>query len=165
MQISCGAILYSVHPKTGEPGIILGKEGGYWLPFKGGPEKGETIAETARRELTEETFALVQCDVDPTYTFSSRNKKYFLGACFVDFEIVEKFNTIRKLFELCSDKDREMLAKYAEKSKMRFFTFRALFKNSDVHKLSKYAAKFFKDEIMSAETDMFPEKWRKKRMA
>jgi 8-oxo-dGTP pyrophosphatase MutT (NUDIX family) len=164
MRVSCGAILYSIHPKTGKPGIVLGKERGFWLPFKGGPENGESMKAAAERELREETFALVQCEVDPTCVFSSRNKKYYLGACFVDFNVIEKFNSIRREFDSFSGEEREMLAKYAEKTKMRFFTFEELFKSSRVHKISLATAEYFRKEILSAGEKLFPTQWCEKRM-
>jgi hypothetical protein len=41
MRHSCGALIYTVD-RDGSTGIILGKEGNHWFPFKGCCEANES---------------------------------------------------------------------------------------------------------------------------
>ncbi len=59
---SCGAVIFRKHHGNTELLLIKHTNGGHWSFPKGHVEPGETEAETARREVREETGLEVQID-------------------------------------------------------------------------------------------------------
>lgn len=139
MKTSCGAIFYSYN-KKGDLGIILGLEGNTWLPFKGCSEKNESFEETAIREIKEETCNLVLLDnIKLTHKFKTKHKKYYIGLCYVPYDIIEKFDNQRRY---------ENRYEYIEKHRLAFFQFNGLLSNSTIHNLTKNSIRFYWDILM-----------------
>lgn len=143
MKHSCGAILYSFHPASGDLGVILGLEGWHWLPFKGGPNNSnETFKEAAIREICEETCGLVKInDIQLEHEFSSKNKHYHIGLVEVDYNIIDKFPELR---------DNVTEKAFMEKKKLSFFTLKELKNNmTDIHSITKASIDFYWDKLVA----------------
>ncbi len=65
---SCGAVVYRQRDNWAEVLLICHKNGGHWAFPKGHVEKGETEAETAQREIREETGLKVKPDTGFRHT-------------------------------------------------------------------------------------------------
>lgn len=83
---SCGAVIFRKHHGNTELLLIKHTNGGHWSFPKGHVEPGETEAETARREVREETGLEVQIDTSfrEVVSYSPRkdtikNVVYFLA--------------------------------------------------------------------------------------
>ncbi len=83
---SCGAVIFRKHHGNTELLLIKHTNGGHWSFPKGHVEPGETEAETARREIREETGLEVQIDTSfrEVVSYSPRkdtikNVVYFLA--------------------------------------------------------------------------------------
>ena len=141
MKNSCGAILYTFN-KEGTIGIILGSEGfDEWLPFKGCNEEGESFEQTAIREIREETCGLVNLDtITLDHVFTTKHKIYRIGLCHVDYDIIEKFDLVRKA---------ESREEFIEKQEIRFFALESIFIKHKVHSISRASIKFYWDKLMT----------------
>lgn len=141
MKTSCGALLYSYH--NGEIGIILGNENPNdgFLPFKGRPEHGETREEAAIREIYEETCGLVKLQhITLSHQFSSKNKHYYIGICRVSYDIIDRFNKIRR------DEIRE---NFKEKKMLKFFPLKSILLSKEVHPIAKASVRYYWNRLMS----------------
>ena len=134
MISSCGALFYSYDP-CNRLGIILGQERGAWLPFKGCNETGETLNQTAIREIKEETCGLVNIkSILLEHQFTSKRKHYYIGLCQVSYDIIEEFSKIRAV---------ENRAAYCEKKKLRFFLLNGILDNKIIHDITKASIKYY----------------------
>ena len=138
LKNSCGAILYTYN-EFGEFGIILGLEGDHWLPFKGCSNFNETFEQAAIREIREETCNLVHIDnIKLDHIFMSKRKTYHIGLCYAPYDIIYKFDRVKKLYDDYS---------YKEKDKIKFFPFKNLLENRDIHVLTKLSIEFYWDKL------------------
>lgn len=139
MKNSCGAIFYTYDP-NGTIGIILGLEGVHWFPFKGCAEPGESLEQTAIREIKEETCGLVNLDkIHLEHYFTSKRKHYYIGLCLVDYNIIDMFSNAR------IDENRK---EYREKKRLKFFTLQEAIMDSSVHSITKASIKYFWNKLM-----------------
>lgn len=125
--VSCGAIPCFIG-KNRQFRIVLGLEKGKWMPFKGRLERGESIHETASRELYEESARAISKSLHnhQFYCYSTRNKNNYLTVC----KIYEKeYIRMKKNLE----NTRHLSFKYKEKEMIRSFTISSLLKRNDVH--------------------------------
>jgi ADP-ribose pyrophosphatase YjhB (NUDIX family) len=116
---SCGAILYTIF--RGKVYIILGKEHGEWFPFKGRCENGESLEETAVREIEEETCQLIKInpnDIRLKCNYTTSRKTYHIGLIYVNYGFVKFFNIKRK--ELIDNYEYEK--KFLEKTQVKMFS-------------------------------------------
>ena len=141
---SCGAILYS-YDENGDFGLILGKEricdGGKmkWYPFKGCSEEGETLKETAIREVFEETGGLVKMNnIDLYLAFTTPNKNYYIGLYQVPYSIVDKFNSMNRNI---------MHEDFKEKEEIRFFSFFKIKDEKDISDMTKRMLRYFETQL------------------
>jgi ADP-ribose pyrophosphatase YjhB (NUDIX family) len=139
---SCGAIFYAFGPDN-TLGIILGDENRSqedgWLPFKGGVQPGETLEETATREIFEETCGLVYIEnISLDHKFSTKRKEYHIGLCEVPYDIIEQFNTAIK---------KEIRTDFLEKRSLRFFKYPDILTYPYVHNISKASVLFYKNKL------------------
>jgi 8-oxo-dGTP pyrophosphatase MutT (NUDIX family) len=143
MKHSCGALLYSYHPKTNAIGVILGIENNHWMPFKGCTKPNETFEETAKREVYEETCKLVHVEnIVLENHFSSKNKHYHIGLVYADYSIIDKFK------EECTKTD---VKDYLEKKEIRFFSLYDLLGENplyNLHSLTLVSIEFYKDKLL-----------------
>ena len=142
LPLSCGAILYAFNP-NGELGIILGDEfcgnSGAYLPFKGGVEPGETPEHAALREIEEETCGIVKLDnIVLEHKFTTKRKEYHIGLVEVPYNIIEQFNEIIKT---------EGRAHYREKKHIKFFLQRELYRNPEIHPITKASLIYYKNKL------------------
>jgi ADP-ribose pyrophosphatase YjhB (NUDIX family) len=139
MKTSCGAILYTFN-NFGELGIILGEElDECWLPFKGCNENGESLEETAIREINEETCGLIQLDsIELEHVFTTKRKKYHIGICEVPYDIIEKFEKAHLL---------ENRIHYKEKKQIKFFPINECLNNDKIHSISKASIRFYWNKL------------------
>ncbi len=142
LPLSCGAILYAFN-KSGELGVILGDESRSnitsYLPFKGGLEPGETPELAAIREIKEETCGIVQLDnIVLEHKFTTKRKEYQIGLVEVPFDIIEQFNTIIKT---------EDKMHYKEKRHIKFFLQKDLYRNSEIHPITKVSLIYYKNKL------------------
>lgn len=138
MKHSCGAILYTISP-WGEVGVILGKEHGNYLQFKGCTQPGETKEQTAIREIYEETCGLVKIDKITLYhVFNTKHKHYHIGLCYVPYNIIYDFPKALKT---------EKRHDYLEKTAIRFFPLTYI-RNKNIHKIAMYSIKFYWNVLM-----------------
>ena len=142
LPLSCGAILYAFNP-NGELGIILGDEERSsiisYLPFKGGVEPGETPEQAAIREIEEETCGIVKLkSISLEHKFTTKRKEYQIGLAEVPYEIVNQFNQIIKH----EDKDH-----YKEKRHIKFFLQRDLYRNPEIHPITKASLIYYKNKL------------------
>jgi ADP-ribose pyrophosphatase YjhB (NUDIX family) len=145
MKNSCGAIFYTFNPNN-NIGVILGLEQGEWLPFKGCNENGESFMETAIREIKEETCGLVEIsNISLDHKFTSKRKHYYIGICEVPFDIIEKFNIIRK-----NEKRKE----YIEKEELKFFNLDTVLDCKEVHNISKASINYFMNKLILLNTSL-----------
>jgi hypothetical protein len=142
MRNSCGAILYT-HDPNGVLGIILGEEGNKWFPFKGCSKTGETLEETAKREINEETCGLVYLDsINLQHKFSSKKKKYYIGLCYAPYNIIEEFEAKIKL---------ETRLEFKEKKRLKFFPIdNSILYNNDIHNITKASIEFYWDKLLQS---------------
>lgn len=141
MKHSCGAILYT-YDLQGRLGIILGLEGGHWLPFKGCNKKDETYLEAARREINEETCGLVNVENENfnlDFCFSSKTKHYHFGLYKVDYNVVNKFETVRQ---------GETRKSFIEKKALKFFPFNYNLLHKRLHKITKLILQFYWSKLL-----------------
>jgi ADP-ribose pyrophosphatase YjhB (NUDIX family) len=131
---SCGALLYTIHNK--EVYIVLGKEYGEWLPFKGRKERNETYEMAASREIEEETCKLI--NVNPTEinlscNFSSGKKCYHIALIHVAYNTINKFDERR--LKMTEDK-------YLEKTDIKLFTLKEAIE-LEFHYVTKKTIEFY----------------------
>jgi len=135
MKHSCGAILYTYEPYSGVIGIILGLEGCHWLPFKGGPKKGETYEQAAIREIYEETCGLIKIDnVELEHIFSSKKKRYHIGLVYVDYDLIDKFKIARS-----TELDMALI----EKKSIKFFPLDTILESKNIHNLTRNSILYY----------------------
>lgn len=150
MNVSCGALAYA-YDEEGRLGIILGCEKGNWLPFKGCNKKGETDTQTASRELYEETGGLVYVDskaLQLLHIFETKRKEYRIALVHVDYNIIEKFNMLRKI------EDR---AEYMEKETLKFFPFDSnILESNDIHSITKSSIRYYWNTLLSLKNGKSP---------
>lgn len=140
MKTSCGALFYT-YDLNGQLGIVLGLEGVDWLPFKGCNELGETLEETAIREVREETCGLVKLDkIELEHQFTSKRKHYHIGLCEVPYDIIDTFSAVRA---------REGRVEYKEKKRLRFFSIDTILENNAIHNISKASVMYYWNKLMS----------------
>ena len=141
---SCGAIFYAIN-NDGELGIILGdesrSESNGWLPFKGGVSSEELDTEAASREIYEETCGLVK--IDPSelrlnHVFMTKRKQYYIALVEVPYDIIAKFDEIRK---------NEHREEFREKRKLGFFKFPDVLGMNHIHSISKASVLFYKTQL------------------
>lgn len=138
MRNSCGAIFYTYDP-AGQLGIVLGLEQHNWLPFKGCSEEGETVEETAIREVYEETCGLVQLDnISLEHRFASKRKNYFIGLCHVPYDLIRQFSETRK---------SESRLSYMEKKRIKFFPYSSLLTDKTIHNISRSCIRYFWNKL------------------
>ena len=142
LPLSCGAILYAFN-HNGDLGIILGDEyrdaSVSYLPFKGGVESGETPEQAAIREIDEETCGLVKLNsIELDHKFTTKRKEYHIGLVEVPFDIVEQFNELVK---------SEQRAKYKEKRNIKFFLIKELYRNHEIHPITKSSLLYYKNKL------------------
>ncbi len=148
MKHSCGALLYTFRPGDSKLGIILGKEGNKWFPFKGCKKEEETFEQAAIREIYEETAGLISIsEINLDHNFSSKSKHYHIGLIEVPYEIISEFTARR-----CGALEKEL----REKQKIRFFTLEELQRNSCIHNLTKASIEYYWDKLISLEKNMKP---------
>jgi hypothetical protein len=144
MKSSCGALFYSYNPQR-KLGIILGLEGLNWLPFKGCNESGETLEQTAIREIKEETCGLVNINsINLEHRFTSKRKHYFIGLCEVPYDIIEEFSKLR----LTEDR-----IEYREKKILKFFPLDTILDDNGVHNITKASVKYFWNHLQKLNKD------------
>ena len=145
--ISCGALLYAFNMK-GEIGVILGKECGMYFPLKGCQEPNETLAETAIREVHEESCGLVKLDtIDLDCMLSTGRKQYHIGLAEVSIDIIDKFKE-RRL--------HEQRGSFMEIDELRFFKLDDIDANLNAcRELGKDVVKRLSDSPRKALGDMF----------
>ena len=118
MKVSCGGILYAYN-NAGDVGVILGREGGGYFPLKGRKEPGETMEQTAMREIYEESCGTVKLnDIVLDCKIESTSKKYFLGLVEVNYNIIEEFINKRK---------NETRPSFIELTELKFYKLSELF--------------------------------------
>jgi hypothetical protein len=142
LPLSCGAILYAFNP-DGELGVILGDEyrgvNVSYLPFKGGVEEGETPEQAAIREVDEETCGLVKLDrINLEHKFTTKRKEYHIGLAEVPYNIVELFGDTVKM---------EQRATYKEKRNIKFFLIKELYRNHEIHPITKSSLLYYKNKL------------------
>ncbi len=148
MKHSCGAILYTYRPSDSKLGIILGKEGNKWFPFKGCKKDEETYEQAAIREIYEETAGLVSIpSINLDHNFSSKSKHYHIGLIKVPYTIIDEFSTSR-----VNATEKEL----REKQKIRFFTLEETQRNNCIHNLTRASIEYFWDKLISLEKNMQP---------
>lgn len=134
MKSSCGALFYAYDP-AGKLGIILGLEGKKWLPFKGCNEPGESLEQTAIREIREETCGLIDIShIDLEHQFTSKRKHYYIGLCEVPYDCIQLFEDLRV------DEERN---EYLEKKKLKFFPFDEVLYDDLVHNITKASIRYY----------------------
>jgi ADP-ribose pyrophosphatase YjhB (NUDIX family) len=140
MRNSCGAILYT-YDSNGVLGIILGEEGNKWFPFKGCVKKGETLEETAKREIKEETCGLVCLEnINLEHKFSSKRKNYYIGLCYVPYNIIDEFDNKIQL---------ETRIEYKEKKRVKFFPINnSILYDNDIHSITKSSIEYYWDKLL-----------------
>ena len=125
LEKSCGAVVYTLDQGI-RLYIIEHMVGGHYAMCKGHVEPGETEAETAAREIREETGLRVRLDTSFRETVSyspadghMKEVIYFIGTC----DTRETFNQIEEVRDICwlpfeaalrrltFDNDREVLKK------------------------------------------------------
>lgn len=140
MRHSCGALLYTFHPKSGEIGIILGLEKSHWLPFKGGNKNNESYEAAAIREVYEETCGLLKLTtINLEHHFHSKSKQYHIGLCHADYSIVDQFLQARK---------KQTKKDFQEKEKIQFFSLKDIMNgNHIIHKITMASVYYFWDRL------------------
>ncbi len=103
LEKSCGAVVYSVDQGS-RLYLIEHMVGGHFAMCKGHMEAGETEAETAMREIREETGLRVRLDTSfrETVTYSPadghmKDVVYFIGAC----DTLDTVNQIEEVCDIC----------------------------------------------------------------
>lgn len=142
MRHSCGAIFYAFDP-NGQIGIILGQEQNQneYLPFKGCMEEGETLVDTAIREIKEETGGLVILkDIVLEHRFTSRRKHYYIGLCEVPFDLVDKYDQYLS-------NGLEKRKEFTEKRKLKFFYLDEVNSNQEIHNISKSSINYYMNKL------------------
>jgi ADP-ribose pyrophosphatase YjhB (NUDIX family) len=139
MKQSCGAILYAINP-IGEIGVILGLESNSYLPFKGCNEAGETLEQTAIREIKEETCNVVSVDdINLNHSFRTKAKTYHIGLLKVDYNIIKDVNDKIK---------QETKKELVEKKEVKFFSLKDVLQDYTVHNLTKASIRFYWNSIL-----------------
>lgn len=142
MRHSCGAIFYAFDP-NGQIGIILGQEQNQneYLPFKGCMEEGETLVDTAIREIREETGGLIVLkDIVLEHRFTSRRKHYYIGLCEVPYDLIEKYD---QYLTNGVEKRKE----YVEKRKLKFFHLDEVNSSQEIHNISKSSVNYYMNKL------------------
>lgn len=143
MKSSYGALFYAI--KDGNVGIILGKEKGEWMPFKGGGILSESPEESAIREICEETCGIISLDyITLDHVFSSKRKHYYIGLIQCNFNILKKFKQRRRMEEQKLNPRKE----YLEKEEIAFFPLSDILNNKDVHNLTKRSVRFYLKKLL-----------------
>jgi 8-oxo-dGTP pyrophosphatase MutT (NUDIX family) len=139
LPISCGAILFTCDSRTNQLGCILGLEFNSWTPFKGVIEAGETLEQTAAREIKEETGGLIEItEIDLIHKFTTLYKHYCIGAIAVKDTFVAEFHTM-KIKNIIDKKPHDHLMK----DSVAFFTFHDAFRSPEVHSITKKSLHFY----------------------
>jgi len=114
---SCGAVVYRKYHGNVEILLVKHVKSGYWSFPKGHVEDGETEAQTAAREITEETGIDVFVDTGfretVTYSLRSDIKKtvvYFVARAKKNVDLVPQKSEIAALRWVGIDKAGELLA-------------------------------------------------------
>lgn len=144
MRFSCGAIFWTIN-NSGDHGVVLGLEGKSWLPFKGGPNEGETHEAAACREIFEETAGLVVVDPDDIkleHQFTTHRKSYKIALIRIPFDILPHFRIARELAD-CEDMQ--------EKRQMSFFKLATC--RRKIHPLSFMSVDFYSEQIIQLAHD------------
>lgn len=127
---SCGAILFTIY--RGRAHVILGREYGQWMPFKGVREYGETLEEAAIREIREETCGIVYVErIHLSCIYSSLRKTYHIGLVYVNPSFLRNFYEAKKIMT----NDR-----YLEKTRIKLLPLNEIWRE---HYISYIPAKFF----------------------
>lgn len=141
MHVSCGALAYT-YDNEGRLGIVLGREKGNWLPFKGCIKEGETDVQTASRELYEETCGLVYVDakkIKLLHIFETKRKEYRIALVYMPFSKIEEFRLLRSI------EDRH---DYLEKDMLQFFPFDNSILSSDIHNITKASIQYYWNTLL-----------------
>ena len=139
MKSSCGGIFYTYDPH-GNLGVILGLEGSSWLPFKGCAKAGETLTDTAEREIFEESCGLIRVTgIKLKHKFNTKHKKYYIGLVRVPYDVIQDFRIKRRL---------ETRDDYLEKTDIRFFNIDEIHNEPNIHKLTLNSIDFYWNRLM-----------------
>ena len=139
-KISCGALLYSIH--NNKIIILLGKQGKYYFPFKGGVNNNETEADAARREVFEETCGVVDIEyISLDHIFSTAHKIYKIGIYKLhNYEnIINDFNT--NIYY-------ENRPSFLEIKNIKAFDIKDALVNSNVHSIAKKSIQYYFNTLL-----------------
>ena len=156
MKTSCGAIFYSFNPQ-GRLGIILGREGRNWLPFKGCCEYKESFEDAAIREIFEETCGIIKLNsIALDHKFASKHKRYLIGLVQVPYSLIQDFTDRRVT---------EQRANFCEKKGLRFFAIEKVLDHQRVHGITKASIRYYWNKLLylrggNANNDIIPQNTR-----
>jgi hypothetical protein len=139
---SCGALLFTLY--NNKIYIVLGMEKNEWFPFKGTKEIGESLNETAIREIYEETCGIVELDnIYLSCNYSTKRKYYHIGLVFVNINILKKFYKKRNMYKFSISNNYEFL----EKTGIKLFNINKL-GNHEFHNVSLIPINYYKNFLL-----------------